>query len=123
MGFTAGLTTFIVPVTQCEVQAGCVRNYTDAAAVPTTASLLPRVGDQHGWLERAELPDDHHRVGAGTQSAGRRHRRAGGQPPDQPGGNDYRGYRIRLTWTDTSFNENNFQVYRSDPPSTGEPPP
>ena len=91
-GFTTGLTTFIVPVTQCESQAGCARTYTDTSAVATVAYYYKVWATNTVGSQRAELSDDHHGVDAGAQSAGRRDRRAGGQPPHESRGGHHRGH-------------------------------
>jgi FtsP/CotA-like multicopper oxidase with cupredoxin domain len=111
--FTAGLTTFNVPVTQCVNQAGCARSYIDTTAAATTAYFYrvlasntvgsavpnyPAITLDTAWVSVAVPAVPRTPVATPTNLAA----------TIAVGPN-----RIIVTWTDASNNENNFQVWRS----------
>ena len=113
-GFTTDLTTFTVPVAQCEDQAGCARTFTDESAVAaaayfyrvrasnTVGSLVPNYPtitvDSAAWSNTVNVP-------AIPPPAV--------NPPTNLTATIVSANRIRLTWIDASNNENNFAVWRS----------
>ena len=88
----AGLTTFIVPVSQCELADRMHVELHGHVGGADGRLLLPRERVEHGRLQRAELPDDHHRVGLGDQRARPGDRRAGGLRAHEPGGGHHVGH-------------------------------
>ncbi len=111
-GFTAGLTTFIVPVSQCANQLGCTWAYTDTSAAPTVPYYYrvsasntvgsgvpnyPTITTDSPWAVSPLIAA----VAAPAVNA-----------PTNLAATIFSTTQIQLTWTDASNNENNFAVWR-----------